>query len=227
MKTNNNASMVYGDVLADRYAKLRFEISLYLLSRYIKEEVTILDIGCYTADPLKFLPASVNYYGIDGDESALEIAKKRGASVIKLDLENEQIPLTRKFDIILATELLEHLKDPEKLIKQIKSLLKEDGVVLISLPNECTFYHRFKVLIGKGIDGTGFAPHYHLHFPTIKQNNKFIESYFKIIKKCYWVHLGSGKIEKILSKIPLKFWMQIANLRPSLFARGVIYLCRK
>lgn len=59
----------------------------------------VLDVGCYTADLLKFLPPSVDYYGIDNDENALEIVKKRGAKVIKLDLENEEITIDQEFDI--------------------------------------------------------------------------------------------------------------------------------
>lgn len=224
---DNPNFLIYGDVLRDKYARTRFEIHESLLSPFLKDGVKILDIGGYTADLLKLLPPSVDYYDIDNDEKALQIAKKRGAKAIKLDLENEQIPFRdQKFDIVIATELLEHLKDPEKLIQQIKCLLKENAVALISLPNECTLYHRLKVLFGRGINGTGFAPHYHLHFPTIKQNDEFIEEHFKIIKKRYWFHLGVGGVtEKFLSKIPDKIWMRLANLYPSLFARGVVYLC--
>lgn len=184
----------------------------------------VLDVGCYTADLLKFLPPSVDYYGIDNDEKALEIAKKRGAKVIKLNLENEEITIDQEFDIILATELIEHLRDPEKLVLQIKYLLKENGVVLISLLNECTLYHRLKVLFGKGIDGTCFAPYYHLHFPTIKQNDEFIEKHFKIMEKHYRIHTWLGKMEKLLSRFPHRIWITLANLYPPLFARGLIYL---
>lgn len=212
---------------SDKYVKLRFEIYKSLLSPFLKPDIKLLDIGCYTADLLKLLPPFVDYYGIDSDKSALKIAEERGAKILEIDVENEEIHLDQKFDIIIATELLEHLKDPEKLVLKIKYLLKENGVVLISLPNECTLYHRLKVLIGKGIDGTGFLPHYHLHFPTIKQNIEFLEKHFKILKKSYWHHIGvGGKLEKLISKVPDRFWIILANLYPSLFARGGIYLCR-
>ena len=211
----------------DRYVKLRFGIYKSMLIPYVKQDKKILDIGCYMADILKVLPFAGNYYGIDSDEVALEIARQRGANIMKLNLENDQIPLDEKFDVIISTELLEHLKDPEKLVIQLERLLDKNGVVLISLPNECTIYHRFKVMLGKGIDGTAFAPHYHLHFPTIKQNDEFIEKHFKILERRFWFHLGiTPGTEKFLSKIPDKFWFLLINLFPSLFARGVIYLCK-
>lgn len=144
-------NLVYGDMHSqDKYVRKRFDYYGELLTPYIKEGVSILDIGCYTADLLEVLPKVVDYYGIDTDEEALEIARERGAKVFRADLETQNIAVfNRKFDIIITSELLEHLKDPEKLLLQINDLLKENGVLLVSLPNECTIYHRFKAIIGQ------------------------------------------------------------------------------
>ena len=101
--------LTYRDVLSDKYSKIRFKIYKDLLSPFLKDDIKLLDVGCYTADMLKLIPFRVDYLGIDFDVNALEIAKQRGAKIIRLDLENEEIPLTEKFDIILATEILEHL----------------------------------------------------------------------------------------------------------------------
>jgi len=218
--------LIYGDVFSDKYARVRFEMVNEILSPFLKDGIKILDLGCYTADLLNLLPPTVDYYGVDFDEKALEIAEKRGAYVVKLDLENEKLQFDKKFGIILTTEILEHLKDPEKLVLQVKNLLEENGVVLISLPNECTLYHRLRVFFGKGLDGTGFEPFYHLHFPTIKQSNEFVGKHFRILEKRHWVHVGvGGSAEKILSKIPIRFWAMLAEIWSSLFARGIIFLC--
>lgn len=212
----------------DKFVRQRFDMYRVLLNPFLKLRIKILDLGCYSGDFLRILPKPIEYFGIDSDEKALEIAKQRGAKVFRVDLENESIPLIEKYDIIIATELLEHLSDPERILLQAKGLLKENGVILISLPNECTAYHRIKMLFGQGIDGTGFSPHYHLHFPTIRQNEEFIGKHFKIIEKRFWFHLGVGGIlEKILSIIPGCIWTFLTNSFPSLFARGGIYLCQK
>lgn len=223
---------IYGDMYEkDKFVRQRFEIYRSLLAPFFEKrgkKIKILDIGCYSGDILRILPKNVDYVGVDSDKKALEIAHQRGARVQRVDLENEPIPLLEKFDIIIISELLEHLKNPEKIFLQIKELLNEGGIVLISLPNECTAYHRFKVLFGRGIDGTGFEPHYHLHFPTLKQNREFIEKHFTIVETRYWFHLGvGGGFEKILSIIPQWLWAGLAHLFPSLFARGGIYLCRR
>lgn len=105
---------------------------------------------------MKFLPKEVGYYGVDNDEKALNFAQERGAKFFKIDIDTQSLPFEdRKFNIILATEILEHLKDPGKLILQIKCSVKKHGVVLISLPNECTVYHRIKVLFSKAVVNLG------------------------------------------------------------------------
>lgn len=222
-------NLIYGDMYRkDKYVRKRFRECARLIEPYLKEGISILDIGCYTADILNVISHHVDYLGIDSDEEALKIAQGKGAQVIRMDFENQRIMLSRKFDIIIATEILEHLKDPQDLINQIQPLVKNDGVVLLSLPNECTLYHRLKVLFGVGIDGTGFAPHYHLHFPTMRQNNDFITKNFRVIKVYYWAHADvGGVIGKIFKIIPEVFWLALVRFRPSLFARGAIYLCQK
>ncbi|MBL7197629.1 MAG: class I SAM-dependent methyltransferase [Candidatus Omnitrophica bacterium] len=226
---NNEFSYNYGDLYKnDRFVRMRFHIVKELLSLYVKVGVKILDIGCYDApllDVLKKSIKSVDYTGVDADKVALEVALLRGAKVMNVNFELEDLPFdNNSFDIVIMTEILEHLRDPEKLIKKAKDILKSDGLIVISLPNECTLYHRLKVLCGKGIDGTGFAPGYHLHFPTLSQNREFIKKHFKIIKTKYWYHLGLGKFEKFF---PEPIYKLLVKIRPSLFARGAIYLCNK
>lgn len=222
-------SLFYGDYYEkDNWAKRRFLLSYSLIAPFIKEGIDILDIGCYQADFLKLIKVPVDYCGVDFDKKALKIARKRGAKTALIDVEKDKIPFKKKFDIVILAELLEHLKDPELVLAQASKFLKPDGVALISLPNECTLYHRLRVLLGQGIDSSGFDPYYHLHFPTLSQNEEFVGRYFKIIEKKYNVHFGvGGFMGKFFSLIPITFWESLAKLLPTLFARGEIYLCRK
>lgn len=58
--------------------------------------------------------------------------------------------------------------------------------------------------------------------------NEFVGEHFKIIEKRYWVHTGvGGKVEKVPSKISIRFWVMLASIWPSLFARGIIFLCKR
>lgn len=216
----------------DQFVRMRFDISFNLLSGFIRDGVRIIDIGCYDGAMLGVLKKTakiIDYVGVDTDSLALKEASNKGAKVIKANFESETLPFEDgSFDIVIIAEVLEHLRDPAKLIEKAKAILKPTGKILISLPNECTLYHRLKMLLGKGIDGTGFSPGYHLHFPTIKQNRDFISAYFRIIKEEYWYHLGVGGLaEKVLHIMPRFVIKSLIHAWPSLFARGVIYLCER
>ncbi len=225
---SGSSNLVYGLMYeSDRFVRKRFQTYIALLQPYLKNGVKVLDIGGYTGDILHLLPKTVEYFDVDIDREALRIAQEKGAKkTYCINLEQDDLHIDEPFDIILATELLEHLKDPGVVMEKIQTLLKSDGIVLLSLPNECTIFHRIKCILGYGIDGTGFAPHYHLHFPTLAQNTDFISKYFHIIELKYWYHLGVGGVpEKALLLLPESFWMFLIWLSPGLFARGGIYLC--
>lgn len=227
-----NPNYWFGDVYKDdKFARLRILTYAKLLGPYLKSGNRLLDIGCYTAQIYDYLPKDVEYLGLDFDEEALKIAAAKGAKVKNVRFDEDALNIDGKFDIIVAAEVLEHVKNPEAMLGQIKNLLSKDGVVLVSLPNECTLYHRLMCLAGIGIDMYAFKLYKHLHLPTISQSRGFIRSYFDIIKEAYYVN-PSGKgsrwegLGKVISKIPYSFWLWLARICPGLFARGIIFLCK-
>lgn len=213
----------------DKYARLRLQKCASLLSDWIIPGSRILEIGCYTAEMLNFLPKQTAYFGVDFDEAALEIARGRGAIVKHVNFDSAQIEFDQPFDIVIATEVLEHLKNPEAMISQIKRLLKPGGVVLISLPNENTLYHRLLSLLGFGIDMCAFQLYKHLHLPTIKQSKAFVGRHFRIVKESFYTNPSckGSRFEwlgRVLTLFPDASWEGLARLAPSLFARGVIFV---
>ena len=189
----------YGDMSKDKYVMRRYRIARKMLldETFIFPATKILDIGCYDGYFLSTLP-SMDGYGVDTDDEAFLVAENRG---IKRYCDG-------KVDIVVCMETLEHQQNPEEMVNWIKKTLKPNGKLLVSLPNECTIWHRFKMIMGWGINEICFAPWYHLHFPTLRQNDSFISKHFKILRKRYWVY---GLPEWFA------FW-------PGLFARGVIYV---
>ena len=199
----------YGDMSMNKYIKRRYDIAKQMLSPHYNSKV--LDIGCYDGYFLSTLDG-IESYGIDNDIEALKIASNKVNFAISHDISNKQLPFAKdSFDFVVCMEVLEHLKDPDKLMVEIRRVVKAFGTVLISIPNENTIWHRFKSVIGLGVDGTGFDGNYHLHFPTIKQSDTFVKKYFKVKRKKYWVY---GVPE----------WLKVF---PGLFARGVIYECHR
>ncbi len=97
----------------------------------------ILDVGCSSGIFLKDLEhlgfKKQNLFGVDISEKAIANCKSNGIqNAFVMDAENITIP--EKFDIIVASDCLEHLKDDRKAIKNWKELLKKDGKMYVFVP---------------------------------------------------------------------------------------------
>jgi len=97
----------------------------------------ILDIGCSSGIFLKDLERlgfkMEHLYGIDISEKAIENCKKNGIrNAFVMDAQN--ITLMEKFDIIVASDCLEHLENDTKAIRNWYELLKTGGMMYVFVP---------------------------------------------------------------------------------------------
>jgi len=116
-----------------------------------KGSLQVLDVGCGDALPLYILNAfkssdvRFGFYGVDVSLLDLYFAEKLKALLEANNFnfvigQAENLPYRdSSFDIIICSEVLEHLVYPEDCIKEIKRVLKNSGVTFISTPNESSF----------------------------------------------------------------------------------------
>ena len=122
----------------DRPARVRYEKAIGFAE--LKGGERVLDIACKDADLLRVLRSrglDVDYTGLDLSERVIEKAKGlgRGGAVVVADLlEGAPVP-DGSFDRIFALEILEHLPQPLRLLEEARRLLKDDGRLLLSVPN--------------------------------------------------------------------------------------------
>ena len=109
----------------------------------VPENSLVLDIGCHTgifAEALT-LRKNATVVGIDTDNTALEIALPRMQAVINMNIElsgwdNElRSRGYNNFDAIIFGDVLEHTRNPELILKATRTLLKQDGRIIVSIPN--------------------------------------------------------------------------------------------
>lgn len=104
------------------------------IKKYAKKVGIALDVGCGAGAILDVLE-SFNYdiYGIDSSEKSISICRqKRNKSNLQV-ANAEDLPFKNKFDIIITSDVLEHCND-KKAIKSIYNALKEDGVLIATVP---------------------------------------------------------------------------------------------
>jgi len=111
------------------------------------KRIEVLDMGCGTGTDIFVLNslspknANISFIGIDFSSIAVKQAKKiaeknklTNCSFLVGNAETKY--LGKKFDIIISSEVIEHLPNPTKHIKNIAKHLKEKGILVISTPNE-------------------------------------------------------------------------------------------
>lgn len=97
-----------------------------------KANKTVLDVGAGTGDFLLYCKENnFEVTGIEPSDVAREQALKKGINVYK---EINDV-LDRKFDVITMWHVLEHVPNLYEYLEHLKSLLKEDGKLIVAVPN--------------------------------------------------------------------------------------------
>lgn len=170
--------------------------------------VDILDIGCGIGLLGKELRRKGNKVsGVDISRFSIEKAKKNLDAAFVCDIQNEKLPFPEgTFDVVLFTEVIEHLPFPEKTMIEISRVLRHGGFAVITTPNFLVWSNRIHMLFGRfEYTETGFLDRGHVHFFT---RGSLIEALEEAgLRIDSWNNVYHGKIPESIGK-----------LRPSLFA---------
>ena len=104
---------------------------------FIKEKITnktVLDFGCGVGGFLDFAKKSaISVAGIELEKALQPSFKQRNLDVFE-DLSKAQ-ERNKKYDIITAFHVVEHLQNPKKILKELSQLLTEGGEMILEVPN--------------------------------------------------------------------------------------------
>lgn len=111
-----------------------------MLIKKIKPESRILEFGCASGHMTRYLHEELGcqVFGIDINPDDAKQAQQYAAEVFVGDVEEfEWVEALgeRLFDVILFADILEHLKDPRKVLESCHRFLASDGRILASIPN--------------------------------------------------------------------------------------------
>ena len=152
----------------------------YLLEvlKNVPKESKILDIGCSSGIFLKDLERVgfklENLFGIDISEKAIANCKTNGIQNAFV-MDAQKISLSEQFDIIVASDCLEHLLDDNAAIKNWTTLLKTGGKLYVFVP-------AFQSLWSKHDE---VNMHYR-RYTNKELKSKLITENLTILKSSYW-----------------------------------------
>jgi 2-polyprenyl-3-methyl-5-hydroxy-6-metoxy-1,4-benzoquinol methylase len=191
---------------------------LKLINSFKSEEKNLLDIGCGTGDFLQI--AQKNNWSVSGIEpnaQAREIANKKTKESV---FETEQLLNFKEqsFDVITLWHVLEHLPKLEDHVSVFKNLLKENGTLIIAVPNHKSYDAKYYKKYWAAFD----VPRHLWHFNKTSISKLFGTKKMNVVKTlpmkfdAYYVSLLSEKYKSGFMN-PLKaFWI---GLRSNLKAR--------
>lgn len=179
----------------------------------VAEGSVVLDVGCaggHMAAELRKKNCVV--HGVEIDPVTAVRARAVCASVAEGDLDAMQdLPFSRgMFDYVLALDVLEHLRRPDRALKLLQPMLKPDGRLVCSIPNVARFEVRMGLLFGRFEYGDGGAlSKGHLRFFTRRSATQLLEE-------------AGFKIERVLST----GLASMIRVFPTLTAYQFMFVCR-
>lgn len=166
------------------------------------KEDRILDVGCglgYFTDLLS--KDGAECYGIDLDEKCIDYCQKymkgqyQVADVTKIPFPDNY------FDKILCTEVLEHIDHNEEILKEIRRVLKKDGILVTSVPcSEGMFKAFFKRIGHNSVDSNSREYHWHKGY-TKEQMALFLKQHKFQPQRNYYTLVAAIEAIMGLSKI--------------------------
>jgi SAM-dependent methyltransferase len=109
----------------------------------------VLDLGCRDGALSRAYADGNNLVGVDADREALEEAQKLGIETHWADLDAPLPFSDESFDVVVAGELLEHLRDPARLVGEARRVLRPGGTFVASVPNAYRAKNRLRFLLGR------------------------------------------------------------------------------
>ena len=114
-----------------------------LVSKWLKRKQAgkYLEVGCGSGNSLALLGEQEHWQllGIEPSPSAA-VAQKKGLNVHQTTLEDAGLP-AKSFDIVCSSHVMEHFWHPAEALHEMDKLLKDDGLLLINLPNSLFIQH--------------------------------------------------------------------------------------
>ncbi len=154
--------------------EIRFEHEsrYHFASEFVKDKV-VADMGCGAGYGCKILLefGAKSVYGLDISLETLKYARSEFSAEGLMHIWSpvESLPFSdNNFDLVTSFEVVEHLKDYKGHLLEIKRILKDDGLLIISTPNVSVQIHTRK----------NMERNFHVHEFCFHDFKKFIQEYF-------------------------------------------------
>lgn len=201
-----------------------------LLGYVTKPSPVVLDVGCACGDlgiALKeYKGATV--FGLEYSNDSVAIAKATGAyaDVRQCNLDSfsaEDVEeWNGKFDYIICGDVLEHLRNPVRVVAELMKLLKPGGGIIASIPNIAHMYVIAQLLANRfPYTPCGLLDETHIHFFTSESIVEMLSQLGLLAKECRFTMCGMNEFNG------LNPWRGVPDkAKKAIFSRWSSYVCQ-
>lgn len=218
----------------------------------------VLDVGCGYASTSQYIHKSGNdVTGIENNPASVKVAGTRLSRVIPHDLTDlsaiDAALAGEEFDVLLFADVLEHLVDPQSVLKHYLRFLRAGGSVIVSLPNVALWSVRLQLLAGMlNYADSGVLDRTHLRFFTrssakallrdaglepfrVTYNPGLARPFVPLVKKLLLKESNASDPSAILDSPANRLYMKVVEpveraitaLRPTLLAFQMVFEARR
>lgn len=202
--------------------------------RYMIHQCDVLELGSGIGTNLSIFASNNRVLGIEGMEEAVLESNSRGIEAIQANLEEPLALSSSSADWILCIDVLEHLMNPLACLNSASRLLRQDGHLIVNVPNHFDWRGRLQVLRGSGIDSQGYFPesliweYPHVRFFRRAAIEELLRSVGFTVEVDYSYRFNTFPKAALLNRFGAQHLLQIIQTRlPDLFSAGYFLLCRK
>ena len=190
------------------------------LARYVytltyAKDKAVLEIGFGSGFGAYYLSQHgvKSVFAIDPDGRAVDFARRnfRAKNLHFQKAKIEDLKISRKFDVAVSFEVIEHLEKPEIMLVKVKKLLKRSGIFLVSTPNRAL----------SSYDGDKPTNPYHVREYFGDEFYKLLRRYIKYAS-VYGIFLKADKKEKESSIQKSWRWQLASRLTKKRWIRRVM-----
>lgn len=178
-------SIVDGPLLTYQLKRFKYNSHYWILKLIedARRPLRILDVGSADGYLGAILKERGHYVAaVECDPRLAEKARPIYHRFYQIDVDSFEFPEDHEYDLIIFADVLEHLADPAAVLRRCFASLKDDGKIIVSVPNVANFVVRLSLLLGRFDYGDrGILDRTHLRFFTLKTLTKlFHETGFNI-----------------------------------------------
>ena len=160
---------------------------------------SILDIGCGTGSVATELGKSgYDVTAIDLDLKSIDECKQNNRlDNVEFLLQNaETMDLEKKFDVIIACEIIEHSQHPDLVVKSIRRHLNKDGIAIVSVPNG---YSPWEIVVSRFLQKSKLVAKFYRSPRLFKKMTGASTPFYSNNAFCFHINFFSyGRFKKLL-----------------------------